>query len=44
MNSKSSGTFDTHRLLLTLAGKIDLQRSDKLLLDQILASIIHGNI
>ena len=29
MNSKNSGTFDPHRLLLNLTDKINLQRSDK---------------
>ena len=29
MNSKNSGTSDTHRLLLNLADKINLERSDK---------------
>ena len=29
MNSKNSGTFDPHRLLLNLTDKINLKRSDK---------------
>ena len=29
MNSKNCKTFDTHRLLLKLADKINLQKSDK---------------
>ena len=29
MNSKSSKTFDPHRLLLTLTDKIDLQTKNK---------------
>ena len=29
MNSKNSGTSDPHRLLLNLADKINLKRSDK---------------
>ena len=29
MNSKSSKTFDSHRLLLNLTDKINLKRSDK---------------
>ena len=29
MNSKNSGTSDTHRLLLNLSDKIFLKRSDK---------------
>ena len=29
MNSKNSGTSDTHRLLLNLSDKIDLKISDK---------------
>ena len=31
MNSKNSGTSDPHRLLLNLADKINLERSDKYL-------------
>ena len=30
LNSKNTETFDPHRLVLTLADKIDLNRSDKL--------------
>ena len=29
MNSKNSGTTDTHRLLLNITNKINLKRSDK---------------
>ena len=29
MNSKNSGIFDLHRLLLNLTDKINLKRSDK---------------
>ena len=29
MNSKNSETFDPHRLLLNLTGKMNLKRSDK---------------
>ena len=29
MNSKNSGAFDPHRLLLNLKDKINLKRSDK---------------
>ena len=29
MNSKNSGTSDSHRLLLNLTDKIDLKRNDK---------------
>ena len=32
MNSKNSETFDLHRLLLNLTGKINLKRSDKYVL------------
>ena len=43
-NSEISKTSDRHRLLLNLSDKINLKRSDKLLLYQILAFAIHGKI
>ena len=44
MNSENSKTTDTHRLLLNLTDKINLKRSDKMLLYQTLAFTIHGKI
>ena len=47
MNSGNSKVSDPHRLLLNLADKINLKRSDKyvvLLLYQTLAFTIHGKI
>ena len=41
-NPAISKTSDRHRLLLNLSDKINLKRSDKLLLYQILAFPIHG--
>ena len=41
MNSGSSKTSESHRLLLNSSNKIDLRRID-LLLYQIFAYIIHG--
>ena len=43
-NSEISKTSDRHRLLLNLSDKINLKRSDKLLLYQILAFAILGKI
>ena len=43
MNSKSSKTSDSHRLLLNFSEKINLKRSDKSVY-QILAEAIHGKI
>ena len=43
-NSKNSGTSDPHRLLLSLLGKIDLQRVINMLLYQTLVFTIHGEI
>ena len=43
MNSKTSKTSDTHRLLLNLTDKINLKRSD-MWLYQILAYTIHEKI
>ena len=40
----NSKAFDPHRLLLNLAGKMKLKRSDKMLLYRILTFIIHGKI
>ena len=47
MNSENSETFYPHRLLLKLLDKIDLKRSDKHKIYQILhilAYTIHGKI
>ena len=44
MNSENSKTTDPHRLLLNLTDKINLNRSDKMLLYQALAFTIHGKI
>ena len=44
MNSKNSGTSDPHRLLLSLLGKIDLERVINMLLYQTLVFTIHGEI
>ena len=44
MSFKTSKTSDPHRLLLNLSAKIDLKRSDNMLLYQILAYTIHGKI
>ena len=44
MNSEDSMTSDLHTLLINLTDEKNLKRSDKLLLYQILAYIIHGKI
>ena len=44
MNFKNSETADRHRLLPNPSDKINLKRSDKMLLYQILAFTIHGKI
>ena len=44
MNSESSETSDSHRLLLNLLDKIDLKRVTNILLYQILAFTTHGKI
>lgn len=44
INSENSKTTDRHILLLKVLDEINLQRSDKMLLYQILASTIHGKI
>ena len=44
MNSETSKTSDLHRLLLNLLDKINLKRSDNMLLYQTLAFAIHGKI
>ena len=44
MNSEDSMTSDLHILLINLTDEKNLKRSDKLLLYQILAYIIHGKI
>ena len=42
MNSGNSKTSDPHRLLPNLSNEINLKRSHKLLLYQILAFTLHG--
>ena len=42
MNSENSRTLEYHILVLKLTDKLDLRRGQKLLLYQILGSIIHG--
>ena len=42
MNSENSRTSEYHVLVLKLTDKLDLRRDKKLLLYQILVSIIHG--
>ena len=42
MNSKNSGTYDPHRLLLNLSDKVNLNEVINMLLHQILAYTIHG--
>ena len=42
MNSKNSGTYDPHRLLLNLSDKVNLNEVINMLLYQILAYTIHG--
>ena len=42
MNSKNSGTYDPHRLLLNLSDKVNLNEVINLLLYQILGYTIHG--
>ena len=44
INSENSKTTDRHILLLKVLDEINLQRSDKMLPYQILASTIHGKI
>ena len=43
MNSRNSTTSDLHRLLISLADKTNLKRSEKYVY-QILAFTIHGKI
>ena len=42
MNSENSRTSEYHVLMLKLTDKLDLRRGQKVLLYQILLSIIHG--
>ena len=44
MNYENSKTSDPHRLLLDLTDKINLKRSDKMLLYQSWAFSTHGKI
>ena len=44
MSSKNSKTSDSRRLLLNLTDKINLKRSDEMLLYQTLAFTKHGKI
>ena len=44
MNSKNSEPSDPHRLLLNLADKINLKRTDKYVALSNLTFTIHGNI
>ena len=44
MNSKNSKTSEPHRLLLNLADKTDLKRSDKYVALSNLSITIHGKI
>ena len=44
LNSKNSGTSDSHRLLLNLTDKIDLTTVMNMLLYQALAFTIYGKI
>ena len=44
MNSENTKTSDPHRILLNLTEKINLKRSDFMLLYQILAYAIHGKV
>ena len=44
MNSKGFKTSDSHRILLNLANKINLKKSNNLLLYQIIAFTIHGKM
>ena len=43
-NSENSKTSEPHILTLKLSDKLDLRRSEKVLLYQILAFITHGKI
>ena len=42
MNSGNSKTSDPHRLLLNLSDKVNIRRSDKYVVYQILVFTIHG--
>ena len=44
MNSKNSGIYDPHRLLLNLTDKINLKRSDKYVALSTLAFTLHKKI
>ena len=44
MNSKTSKTYDPHRLLLNLLDKINFKKSINMLIYQILAYTIHGKL
>ena len=44
MNSENSKTSDPHRLLINLTDKINLKRSENMLLYQTLVFTIHGKI
>ena len=44
MNSKNGKAVDPHRLILNLSDKVNIKMSDKLLLYQILVSIMHRKI
>ena len=44
MNSKGFKTSDSHRILLNLTNKINLKKSNNLLLYQIIAFTIHGKM
>ena len=44
MNSENTKISDPHRILLNLTEKINLKRSDFMLLYQILAYTIHGKV
>ena len=44
MNSRNNKTSDTHGLLLNLTDKIDLRKNIYILVYQILALTVHGEI